>query len=355
MFIRSVRLLSLRICFTSGLGSRFTLYYVYFLMIRRPPRSTLFPYTTLFRSAQPTGGGQPVLPGHLDVHHHDVRLHVLRHGDGLRGGVRGSHHLHPGGLEGAGQQLGERPVVVHDQHAGSRAGGGARQLVGPVEGEGHDRLQVSLTGGVPGRRTTPAPLPAAWRAPDSSPANLRGASPISPGGAGVGEVRRSWSGRSRVRVTIGSRFRSPAGSPADGTTLTPLPQGPRGAPARNAQDRPAGRPTLGTAGQEPSSPAGTQRTGRSDRCSSRCDTEPRTAPRSGLSPRVPTTTTRPSCRCAASISTWAGFCGSTSTTVRTPARSASSTACDTALRPISASARWCAWNSSPTPPGGSTP
>src|SRR5207253_11345537 len=26
-------------------------YYLFFLMIRRPPRSTLFPYTTLFRSA----------------------------------------------------------------------------------------------------------------------------------------------------------------------------------------------------------------------------------------------------------------------------------------------------------------
>src|SRR5256885_5425252 len=27
------------------------LYFFFFLMIRRPPRSTLFPYTTLFRSA----------------------------------------------------------------------------------------------------------------------------------------------------------------------------------------------------------------------------------------------------------------------------------------------------------------
>src|SRR2546430_5881364 len=27
-----------------------SVYYVFFLMIRRPPRSTLFPYTTLFRS-----------------------------------------------------------------------------------------------------------------------------------------------------------------------------------------------------------------------------------------------------------------------------------------------------------------
>src|SRR3712207_7084466 len=28
---------------------------VFFLMIRRPPRSTLFPYTTLFRSSEMTG------------------------------------------------------------------------------------------------------------------------------------------------------------------------------------------------------------------------------------------------------------------------------------------------------------
>src|SRR5260221_9374925 len=30
--------------------------FVFFLMIRRPPRSTLFPYTTLFRSSPATGG-----------------------------------------------------------------------------------------------------------------------------------------------------------------------------------------------------------------------------------------------------------------------------------------------------------
>src|SRR5947209_19750304 len=35
--------------FDSGIHSRFYLYF-FFLMIRRPPRSTLFPYTTLFRS-----------------------------------------------------------------------------------------------------------------------------------------------------------------------------------------------------------------------------------------------------------------------------------------------------------------
>src|SRR5256885_16797533 len=31
-------------------------------MIRRPPRSTLFPYTTLFRSAQSETGSNPSLP-----------------------------------------------------------------------------------------------------------------------------------------------------------------------------------------------------------------------------------------------------------------------------------------------------
>src|SRR2546430_12893417 len=36
--------------------------FFFFLMIRRPPRSTLFPYTTLFRSRFFTGG-----TGHLDA------------------------------------------------------------------------------------------------------------------------------------------------------------------------------------------------------------------------------------------------------------------------------------------------
>src|SRR2546430_13398370 len=44
----------------------------FFLMIRRPPRSTLFPYTTLFRSAAPdrqegraARGASRLPPGHL--------------------------------------------------------------------------------------------------------------------------------------------------------------------------------------------------------------------------------------------------------------------------------------------------
>src|SRR5690348_18223797 len=41
--------------------------FFFFLLIRRPPRSTLFPYTTLFRSpprlVRPSGRGHPLLRG----------------------------------------------------------------------------------------------------------------------------------------------------------------------------------------------------------------------------------------------------------------------------------------------------
>src|SRR2546427_4503112 len=40
----------------------------FFLMIRRPPRSTLFPYTTLFRSVEI---GREVGAGRAGVGHHD--------------------------------------------------------------------------------------------------------------------------------------------------------------------------------------------------------------------------------------------------------------------------------------------
>src|SRR3712207_8773602 len=36
------------------------LFYFFFLMIRRPPRSTLFPYTTLFRSPRRGKGRKPL-------------------------------------------------------------------------------------------------------------------------------------------------------------------------------------------------------------------------------------------------------------------------------------------------------
>src|SRR5688572_31544569 len=43
--------------------SYFIFFFFFFLMIRRPPRSTLFPYTTLFRSRTPAA--IPAWPGSL--------------------------------------------------------------------------------------------------------------------------------------------------------------------------------------------------------------------------------------------------------------------------------------------------
>src|SRR5258708_33461252 len=64
------------ICFIS----RTTLYHLaisfFFLMIRRPPRSTLFPYTTLFRS--PSGQWSPVAFGPLSGPLHLRRSKLTR-------------------------------------------------------------------------------------------------------------------------------------------------------------------------------------------------------------------------------------------------------------------------------------
>src|SRR5208283_5755796 len=49
-------------------------FFFFFLMIRRPPRSTLFPYTTLFRSScfrQVANG--PVILGSIDAAHVEIR------------------------------------------------------------------------------------------------------------------------------------------------------------------------------------------------------------------------------------------------------------------------------------------
>src|SRR3712207_8219121 len=62
---------------------------VFFLMIRRPPRSTLFPYTTLFRSRDlPESTDQPTTAGVLGD-----ELSATGHRDGLvEGPLRGSGH-----------------------------------------------------------------------------------------------------------------------------------------------------------------------------------------------------------------------------------------------------------------------
>src|SRR3989454_12721539 len=80
-------------------------------MIRRPPRSTLFPYTTLFRSRHPTehlvgidlNPGHGLLPAELlecMLHQHELAarvgdLHLVARADAVRWDVQGAAvHLH---------------------------------------------------------------------------------------------------------------------------------------------------------------------------------------------------------------------------------------------------------------------
>src|SRR5947207_90506 len=53
IFIIDLNYLFSRSFFFSSSFVLFFFFFLFFLMIRRPPRSTLFPYTTLFRSQEP--------------------------------------------------------------------------------------------------------------------------------------------------------------------------------------------------------------------------------------------------------------------------------------------------------------
>src|SRR3989449_6624009 len=118
-------------------------FFFFFLMIRRPPRSTLFPYTTLFRSvlAQFPRVGQP--RQRLPARH--LQRRGRRTGTGRDGGHRGAREAGRGG-HGADRRVGLVVRRLHD-HVAHRAlsdlegGGGGRrrdQPAGPVQ---HGRLQ----------------------------------------------------------------------------------------------------------------------------------------------------------------------------------------------------------------------
>src|SRR3712207_8361286 len=69
----------------------------FFLMIRRPPRSTLFPYTTLFRSSGPGDLREDREPDASERRGRDLRLHAVRSAP-VPGEVRRypQHRLSPG-------------------------------------------------------------------------------------------------------------------------------------------------------------------------------------------------------------------------------------------------------------------
>src|SRR5256714_7858378 len=102
-------------------------------MIRRPPRSTLFPYTTLFRSRSPTGGGA---------------------GDGTRQGAGGrpsARRRRPLPERGPGGPRPRRRVVSRPPCGGATAAARAMNvLAGDVGGT---NARLALVDGVGGRAT----------------------------------------------------------------------------------------------------------------------------------------------------------------------------------------------------------
>src|SRR5215471_15052247 len=96
-----------------------TRFFFFFLMIRRPPRSTLFPYTTLFRShpARTALAGQRRLP--------DRELRDAAAGRTYRRNARQRHRTAPDAVAG-GRRCGRVRVVAGSlaltRVAGARAG-----------------------------------------------------------------------------------------------------------------------------------------------------------------------------------------------------------------------------------------
>src|SRR2546428_9801596 len=121
----------------------------FFLMIRRPPRSTLFPYTTLFRSVRLGHRIAARAERRLDTDRRappyglEERAHDHAHGCGVRRGRRrhGDHHSL--------QQL--DPVA-----AGERAVRGKRE--GSLDPEAGGPARIAPGGVCPTPPTIPAPL-----------------------------------------------------------------------------------------------------------------------------------------------------------------------------------------------------
>src|SRR3712207_8841367 len=83
----------------------------FFLMIRRPPRSTLFPYTTLFRSGPPHGLRAPP-PGDRGVVARQQHGRDLVAAPGRRAGVGGSLEQAVGRSEEHTSELQSRQYLV---------------------------------------------------------------------------------------------------------------------------------------------------------------------------------------------------------------------------------------------------
>src|SRR5258708_29018036 len=89
-------------CRFGGVGAAVVVVFFFFLMIRRPPRSTLFPYTTLFRSIMASLASRCRLKGNPHQHAFTLiqRFYLqtsavenLEHGDRKSTRLNSSHQI----------------------------------------------------------------------------------------------------------------------------------------------------------------------------------------------------------------------------------------------------------------------
>src|SRR3712207_8510670 len=81
-------------------------------MIRRPPRSTLFPYTTLFRSGVAVRGEHVDLEGHLGL-----AQDALGAGHDLGVGLRAHEDAHARGVVGQRLERDRKSTRLNSSHA----------------------------------------------------------------------------------------------------------------------------------------------------------------------------------------------------------------------------------------------
>src|SRR5688572_32778678 len=118
-------------------------------MIRRPPRSTLFPYTTLFRSHLALDAPVAVRPDEVDVAEAGVRMEADSHGSAARSRDRGAAggDVRDGLADraprlGADLDLGEKGLVVRPLLREVHGRQDAIGDVGELEGLGIDEKQL---------------------------------------------------------------------------------------------------------------------------------------------------------------------------------------------------------------------
>src|SRR5438445_3802019 len=84
-------------------------------MIRRPPRSTLFPYTTLFRSGQASGGGRA--PGRGARASPERRSQDRRRGTGVHQLLPRRSRARRRARDGAGGRRDRKSTRLNSSHA----------------------------------------------------------------------------------------------------------------------------------------------------------------------------------------------------------------------------------------------